>query len=142
MARAGNPPRPRDRLVEILAVEHEVTRDLLLRLGERTVGEQVLVVADPDGRRRRWMVQRVTACEHSRASGLGRELAVAHGLLQVELLLVLPLRPDHRQILHPASLGWRSAKSAAAGRLVALSTAAWLRWESPTAWPTATRSRR
>ena len=49
--RAGDLRRDLDRLVEILAVDDVVAADLLLGLGERTVGGEHLAVAHPHGRR-------------------------------------------------------------------------------------------
>ena len=59
--------RDLDRLVEVLAVDDEVAADLLLGLGERTVGGERLAVADAHGRGVGGRAQALAALEQRRA---------------------------------------------------------------------------
>src|SRR4051794_8730521 len=58
LARRGDLPGDRDRLVEARGVDQEVAAELLAGLGERAVGHEPLAVADADAGGRRDRLER------------------------------------------------------------------------------------
>src|SRR4029077_11884503 len=115
----GAVPRPRqlarelDRGVEVVDLNQEVAAELLLRLRERTIGDELLAVPRADGGGGGAVRELVAAAHHAALDELVRELVVL--LVDRVLLIVwdrcprLLVRVDQQRILHAHPPGPRPA---------------------------------
>src|SRR5262249_7590083 len=106
--RARDAGGDRKRLVGILRVDQVVAAELLLRLGERAVGDERLTVPHADGRRRPGRLQRI-ARDHVSAllDRLGESHVGGHDLVLLVLGCALPavlVAVDQTQVLHDVLL--------------------------------------
>ena len=104
VARRRDPGGPLDRLVERVGVDQVVAAELLLRLGERAVGGECLVVLHADGGRRLRRLQRVAGDHRAAVLEVLRERHVR--LVDLALLLLAERLPavllavDQQHVLH------------------------------------------
>ena len=106
LLRAGDARRPRDRVVEVAAVEQVVAAELLARLGERAVAGDRLAVADPHRGRRGGGLEPLAAEHHAGLGGGAAERLVrGHDLARLLGRDVVPtglVAVDGEQVLHGA----------------------------------------
>src|SRR5262249_32269372 len=108
--------RPLERLVERLCLDQVVAAELLLRLGERPVGDDLLAVADADGDALRRRLELVATNVRTALLELRQKRAVL--LVQRGLVLVgqgpvrLLVAVDQQQVLHEMPPSSRSMSRA------------------------------